>query len=80
MLEFIEYLDDRAISDDEEQELRHHLAFAVNDIDQTLAKVRQSGGEILNEPCFMEQLGFQSSMIQDPEGFQIEIVQYGNLG
>ncbi|MBB2955332.1 catechol-2,3-dioxygenase [Bifidobacterium commune] len=36
ILEFIEYQDGRTLPDHPDQEFRHHLAFAVNDIERTL--------------------------------------------
>jgi predicted enzyme related to lactoylglutathione lyase len=76
ILEFIEYQDGRTLPDHPDQEFRHHLAFAVNDIERTLLNVQSAGGTIINPPSSAEKLGFQSAMVQDPEGFRIEIVHY----
>jgi predicted enzyme related to lactoylglutathione lyase len=76
LIELIEYHDGRHQPHAFEQEARHHLAFSVSNIEQVAQQVVLLGGKVIASLVFAKQLGFYSIMVEDPEGFRVELVEY----
>ncbi|MCH3975744.1 VOC family protein [Bifidobacterium tibiigranuli] len=79
LIELIEYRDGRRQPRAFEQEARHHIAFSVSNIEQVAQRVTLLGGKVIASLVFAKQLGFYSIMVEDPEGFRVELVEYPAL-
>lgn len=51
-----------------------HLAFAVDDMQQAIAHMRQNGVKVTEEPAPMGGGGFMA-WVEDPDGYEIELLQ-----
>lgn len=52
-----------------------HLAFRVEDMDTTLATMREAGVNITEEPSGRRD-GGQMAFIEDPDGYEIELLSF----
>jgi lactoylglutathione lyase len=52
-----------------------HLAFRVEDMDATLAKMRKDGVKITEEPSGRRD-GGEMAFIEDPDGYEIELLSF----
>ena len=53
-----------------------HLAFSVEDLDGLYAKAKDFGVKVLQEPALVEKLNFRNIIIQDPNGVELEFIEY----
>ncbi|WP_341729637.1 VOC family protein [Brooklawnia sp.] len=53
----------------------HHLAWQVPDANELRPRIIALGGSIVSMPVFMPELQQTSMLIQDPDGFLIELVE-----
>ncbi|MEX0347827.1 MAG: VOC family protein [Paracoccaceae bacterium] len=53
----------------------NHFAFAVDDLDATLAKLKQAGVKMRNTE--MDYRGYKMAFIWGPEGLTFELVEHG---
>jgi len=51
-----------------------HIAVGVEDIDETLARLRQQGIEPEREPYQVREGGSRLTFVRDPDGYRIEII------
>jgi lactoylglutathione lyase len=51
-----------------------HVAFAVDDLDQTLARLAEQGIEPEREPYRVREGGSLICFVQDPDGYRIELI------
>ena len=51
-----------------------HVAFAVDDLDQTLAELKQQGIEPEREPYRVREGGSRLCFVRDPDGYRIELI------
>ncbi|HEU5477688.1 MAG TPA: VOC family protein [Gaiellaceae bacterium] len=51
-----------------------HVAFAVDDLDQTLAQLATQGIEPEREPYRVREGGSRLCFVQDPDGYRIELI------
>ena len=58
-----------------------HVAFAVGDLEGTVAKLREKGGEVALEPKTMTIEGhdYRISFVVDPDGYRVEFVERGTM-
>lgn len=52
-----------------------HIAIGVSDIDAVCKQIWQAGGKILQAPHKLENTDEIIAFIQDPDGYQIELVE-----
>lgn len=53
-----------------------HIAFDVDDIQLFYRKIIEANYYPINQPEFVEKLGFSYFLIKDPNGVEIEIIQH----
>lgn len=53
-----------------------HLAFSVEDLDGLYAKFKENGIKCLGEPAVVPNLNFRNILIQDPNGVELEFIEY----
>jgi lactoylglutathione lyase len=76
ILELTLYRDQkRFVQADYEERLFDHLAFEVDDISQTLAKMRTAGVNITDEPYRLTPNGSLLAFVEDPDGTLIELIE-----
>ena len=77
-IELISYTDDfgEFHPDSKTAGLFRHLAFAVEDIDGLYRKLKENGVKCLTEPAVVKNLNFRNLMIQDPNGVELEFIEY----
>ena len=51
-----------------------HVAFAVDDLDETLAQLNEQGIEPEREPYRVRDGGSRICFVQDPDGYRIELI------
>jgi lactoylglutathione lyase len=51
-----------------------HIAVAVDDLDSTLAALRQQGIEPEREPYRVREGGSRLTFVRDPDGYRIELI------
>jgi lactoylglutathione lyase len=51
-----------------------HVAFAVDDLDATLAQLKEQGIEPEREPYRVREGGSRICFVQDPDGYRIELI------
>jgi len=51
-----------------------HVAFAVDDLDQTLAQLKEQGIEPEREPYRVREGGSRLCFVRDPDGYRIELL------
>ena len=51
-----------------------HIALAVDDLDETLARLKEQGIEPEREPYRVREGGSRLCFVQDPDGYRIEII------
>ena len=51
-----------------------HIAIAVDDLDQTLARLNEQGIEPEREPYRIREGGSRLAFVQDPDGYRIELI------
>lgn len=54
-----------------------HVAIAVDDLDTTLAGLREQGIEPEREPYRVREGGSRLCFVQDPDGYRIELIERG---
>jgi lactoylglutathione lyase len=52
-----------------------HIAIGVDDLDGTLARLRQQGIEPEREPYRVREGGSRLCFVQDPDGYRIELIE-----
>jgi lactoylglutathione lyase len=52
-----------------------HVAFAVDDLDQTLAQLKQQAIEPEREPYRVREGGSRLCFVTDPDGYRIELIE-----
>ena len=52
-----------------------HIALAVDDLDDTLAQLKQQGIEPEREPYRVREGGSRICFVQDPDGYRIELIE-----
>lgn len=65
----------RFIQADYEDRLFDHLAFTVEDMDKTLAAMREAGVTITDEPYRLAASGNLLAFVEDPDGSLIELIE-----
>jgi 4-hydroxyphenylpyruvate dioxygenase and related hemolysins len=77
-IELISYTDDfgEMHPDSKTAGLFRHLAFDCEDIDALYAKFKENGVKCLTEPAVVPILNFRNLMAQDPNGVELEFIQY----
>ncbi|MCR4589479.1 MAG: VOC family protein [Lachnospiraceae bacterium] len=56
--------------------LFRHLAFDCEDIDALFEKFKENGVKVIAEPALVKKLNFRNLMAQDPNGVELEFIQY----
>lgn len=58
-----------------------HVAFAVNDLEETVTKLEESGVEVALAPKTMTVEGhdYRISFVVDPDGYRVELVERGTM-
>ena len=51
-----------------------HIALAVDDLDDTLAQLKQQGIEPEREPYRVREGGSRICFVQDPDGYRVELI------
>jgi len=51
-----------------------HIALAVDDLDETLARLHEQGIEPEREPYRVREGGSRICFVQDPDGYRIELI------
>jgi len=51
-----------------------HIALAVDDLDETLARLNQQGIEPEREPYRVQEGGSRLTFVRDPDGYRIELI------
>ncbi len=54
-----------------------HLAISVEDMESSLAAVREKGGKIAREPKRLHEGGPLLAFLEDPDGYAIELIEGG---
>jgi lactoylglutathione lyase len=54
-----------------------HIAITADDLDGTLAKLREQGIEPEREPYSVREGGNRLCFVRDPDGYRIEIIEHG---
>jgi lactoylglutathione lyase len=54
-----------------------HIALGVDDLDQTLAQLKEQGIEPEREPYRVREGGSRLCFIRDPDGYRIELIEGG---
>jgi lactoylglutathione lyase len=54
-----------------------HIAIGVDDLDATLARLREQGIEPEREPYRVREGGSRLCFVQDPDGYRIELIDSG---
>ncbi len=77
-IELISYSDDfgELHPDSRTAGLFRHLAFSVEDLDGLYKKFKDNGVKCLTEPSVVPNLNFRNLMIQDPNGVELEFIEY----
>ncbi len=77
-IELISYTDDfgELHPDSKTAGLFRHLAFSVEDIDGLYRKFLENGVKCLTGPQVVKNLNFKNLMIQDPNGVELEFIEY----
>lgn len=65
----------RFIQADYEDRLFDHLAFTVEDMDKTLAVMREAGVIITDEPYRIVATGNLLAFVEDPDGSLVELIE-----
>ena len=52
-----------------------HIAIAVDDLDETLARLKEQGIEPEREPYRVREGGSRLCFVQDPDGYRIELIE-----
>ncbi|MFW6369459.1 MAG: VOC family protein, partial [Myxococcota bacterium] len=52
-----------------------HIALGVDDIHETVEKIRAAGGKIVREPGPMKHGSTVLAFVEDPDGYRIELIQ-----
>jgi len=55
-----------------------HVALGVNDVAETVEQIRSRGGTVSREPRQLEGGGPVLAFVEDPDGYQIELVESGD--
>lgn len=66
---------DKFIQADYENRLFDHLAFEVNDMQETISMIRSEKATITDEPFRLGQTGPLIAFIEDPDGTLIELIE-----
>ena len=58
-----------------------HVAFIVDDLAETVARLKEQGVEVVVEPKTMTVEGhdYKISFVKDPDGYRIELVEQGTM-
>ena len=56
--------------------LFRHLAFSCEDVDALAEKFKENGIKILEGPADVKKLNFRNIIAQDPNGVELEFIQY----
>ena len=77
-VELISYTDDfgEMHPDSKTAGLFRHLAFSVEDLDGLFAKFKENNVEVLQEPQVVPNLNFRNIIAQDPNGVELEFIEY----
>ena len=77
-LELIEYDFSTSVADFEQfsKGKWRHIAFKVSDLDQLAAKIIEYDGKVIQPPQWVERLGFKGMLIIDPNGCELELIEY----
>ena len=54
-----------------------HVALAVDDLEQTLARLEEQGIEPEREPYTVREGGSRLCFVRDPDGYRIELIERG---
>jgi len=54
-----------------------HVAIGVDDLDATLAQLKEQGIEPEREPYSVHEGGSRLCFVQDPDGYRIELIEQG---
>lgn len=54
-----------------------HIAIGVDDLDETLARLKEQGIEPEREPYTVREGGSRLCFVQDPDGYRIELIERG---
>ena len=54
-----------------------HIAISVDDLDETLARLKQQGIEPEREPYRVREGGSRLCFVRDPDGYRIELIEAG---
>jgi lactoylglutathione lyase len=54
-----------------------HVAIGVDDLDATLAQLKEQGIEPEREPYSVREGGSRLCFVQDPDGYRIELIEQG---
>jgi lactoylglutathione lyase len=52
-----------------------HIAIAVDDLDETLSRLKQQGIEAEREPYRVREGGSRLCFVRDPDGYRIELIE-----
>jgi lactoylglutathione lyase len=52
-----------------------HIAIAVDDLDETLARLKEQGIEPEREPYRVREGGSRLCFVRDPDGYRIELIE-----
>jgi lactoylglutathione lyase len=52
-----------------------HIALAVDDLDQTLERLKEQGIEPEREPYRVREGGSRLCFVQDPDGYRVELIE-----
>ena len=77
-IELISYTDDfgEMHPDSRTAGLFRHLAFDCEDIDALFKTFKENGVTVIQEPAMVEKLKFRNLMAKDPNGVELEFIQY----
>lgn len=77
-LELIEYKFNcnEAILSITDKGIYRHIAFVVDDIMELYDRVLKAQEEIKSKPTYINNLGFTNFLMNDPNGVELEILQY----
>ncbi len=58
-----------------------HVAFLVDDLEETVAKLKEQGVEVALEPKTMtvEEHDYRISFVKDPDGYRVELIERGTM-
>ncbi|MBW7453175.1 VOC family protein [Paenibacillus sepulcri] len=72
----VEVLDENHLPTGTESQSKFLLAFAVDDVDEVCARLKEKGVELLNEPHDRQAWNARVAHLRDPEGNVIELYKH----